>query len=120
LTYVIGNTYPEEGDSYWNTNLGCRSTLDQMEECYCRTSAIRIQAVHCWRVRSEKESSVRSKMMQSYRTNANYRSEPTNQGIQENQPGVTKCRMRMPVAAVAKAEKAAYHSHTAVVEERDD
>jgi hypothetical protein len=51
----------------------------------------------------------------------NYRLELTKiQGIQENQPGVTKYRMSMPVAAVAKAVKAAYHSHTAVVEERDD
>jgi hypothetical protein len=57
-------------------------------------------------------------------TNANYRSGSTKiqviQVIQENQPGVTKCRMSMPVAAVAKAEKAASHSHTAAVEERDD
>jgi hypothetical protein len=29
-------------------------------------------------------------------------------------------RTSMPVAAVAKAEKATYHSHTVVVEQRDD
>jgi hypothetical protein len=121
LTYVIGNTYLEDRDSYWNKNLGCRSMLGQMEKCCCRTSVVRIQVVHCWRVRSEKESSARSTMMQSCRTNVNYRLELTKiQGIQENQPGVTKYRMSMPVAAVAKAVKAAYHSHTAVVEERDD
>jgi len=39
---------------------------------------------------------------------------------QENQPGATMYRKSMPVAAVAKAVKAAYHSHTAVAERRDD
>ena len=120
-TYVKGNTSPVDRDSYCYTNLGCKSMLNQMEECCCRTSVIRIQAVHYWQVGSEKGSLVRLTKMQSCRTNANYRSEsPTIQAIQENQPGVTKYRMSMPVAAVAKAEKAAYHSHTAVVEGRDD
>lgn len=122
LTYVKGNTYPEDHrDSYLKTNLGCRSMLDQKEKCDYRMSAIRIQEVQCWRVRSEKVSLARLTMMQSCRTSANYRSESRKiQGNQENQPGVTKYRMSMPVAAVAKAEKAAYHSHTAVVEGRDD
>lgn len=122
LTYVKGNTYPEyHRDSYLNTNLGCRSMLDQKEKCGYRMSAIRIQEVQCWRVRSERVSLARSTMRQSCRTSANYRSESKKiQGNQENQPGVTKYRMSMPVAAVAKAEKAAYHSHTAVVEGRDD
>jgi hypothetical protein len=84
-------------------------------------SVIKIQEVHYWRVVSEKASLVRSMMMQSCRTSANYRLESRKiQGNQENQPGATKYRMSMPVAAVAKAEKAAYHSHTAVVEGRDD
>jgi len=121
LTYVKGNTSPVDRDSYCYTNLGCKSMLNQMEECCCRKSVIRIQVVRCWRVRLEKASSARSTKMQSCRTNANYRSEsPTIQAIQENQPGVTKYRMSMPVAAVAKAERAAYHSHTAAVEGRDD
>lgn len=37
-----------------------------------------------------------------------------------NQPGVTMYRTSMPVAAVAKAGRAAYHSRTAVAERRDD
>ena len=41
-------------------------------------------------------------------------------GNQENQPGATMYRKSMPVAAGAKAVKAAYHSHTAVAERRDD
>ena len=65
-------------------------------------------------------SLVRSTRMQSCRTNGSYRSELMKIEIQENQPGVTKYRMSMPVAAVAKAERAAYHSHTAAVEGRDD
>jgi hypothetical protein len=65
-------------------------------------------------------SLVRSTKMQSRRTNGNYRSESMKIEIQENQPGVTMYRTSMPVAAVAKAEKATYHSHTAVVEQRDD
>jgi hypothetical protein len=123
LTYVMSNTYPEDRrrDSYWNMNLGYRSMLDRRERCCCKTSVIKIQEVHYWRVVSEKASLVRSMMMQSCRTSANYRLESRKiQGNQENQPGVTKYRMSMPVAAVAKAEKAAYHSHTAVVEGRDD
>jgi len=38
----------------------------------------------------------------------------------ESQPGETKYQRSMPVAAVAKAVKATYHSHTAVAEQRDD
>jgi len=34
----------------------------------------------------------------------------------ESQPGETKYQRSMPVAAVAKAVKATYHSHTAVAE----
>ena len=121
LTYVMGNTYPEDRDSYWNMNLGYRNMLDREESCCCRTSEIRIQEVHYWRARSEKASLVRWTMMRSCRTSVNYRLKWTKiQGNQVNQPGVTKYRMSMPVAAVAKAEKAAYHSHTAVVEGRDD
>jgi hypothetical protein len=121
LTYVMGNTYPEDRDSYWNMNLGYRNMLDRGERCCCRTSVIRIQEAHCWMVRSEKEFLVRSMMMQLCKTSANYRSKSRKiQGNPENQPGVTKYRMSMPVAAVAKAEKAAYHSHTAVAEGRDD
>ena len=121
LTCVKGNTYPEDRDSCWNMNLDCTSMLDQREECGCRTSAIRIQAVQYWRARLGKVSLARSTTMQSCRMSGNYRSESRQiQGNQENQPGVTKYRMSMPVAAVAKAEKAAYHSHTAVVEGRDD
>jgi hypothetical protein len=65
-------------------------------------------------------SLVRSTRMQSRRTNGSYRSELMKIEIQENQPGVTMYRTSMPVAAVAKAEKATYHSHTVVVEQRDD
>jgi len=83
-------------------------------------SAIRIQEVQRWRARLGKVFLARSTMMQSCRTSGNYRSGLKQiQENQENQPGVTKYRMSMPVAAVAKA-KAAYHSHTVVVEGRDD
>jgi hypothetical protein len=70
----------------------------------------------------EKAFSVRSTRMRSCKKNESYRSgSRMTQGIQENQPGVTMYqKMSMPVAAVAEAEKAAYHSHTAVAERRDD
>jgi hypothetical protein len=94
--------------------------LGQMERYGYRMSAIRIQEVQCWRARSEKGFLVRLRTMQWCRMSGNYRSglKPI-QGNRENQPGVTKYRMSTPVAAVAKA-KAAYHSHTVVVEGRDD
>ena len=120
LTCVTDNTYLEDRDSYLNMNPGDKNMPAQQEYCY-RTSAIRIQEVRCWMVRSEKASLVRSTMTQWCKTSANCRSEWMKiQETQENQPGVTKYRRSMPVAAVAKAEKAAYHSHTAVVEGRDD
>lgn len=59
--------------------------------------------------------------MQSYRMSENYRSESIQtKGIPVTQPGATMYRRSMPVAAVAKARRAAYHSHTVVVEQRDD
>jgi hypothetical protein len=118
---VTGNTYPEDRGSSLGMNLGCRNMLGQREKYGCRTSAIRIQAVQCWLARLGMVFLARSTTKQSYRMSENYRSELRQiQGNQENQPGVTKYRMSMPVAAVAKAEKAASHSHTAAVEERDD
>ena len=56
--------------------------------------------------------------MQWYTTSGSCRSE--SRMIRWNQPGEMKYRMSTPGAAVAKAVKAAYHSHTVVVERRDD
>jgi len=121
LTYVKSNTYLEDRGSYLNRNLGRKNRLGRMEECCCRTSAILILEVLYLSVELGKEFLVRLTRMRSCKTNANYRSKSTTtQGIQESQPGVTMYRMSMPVAAVAKAVKAAFHSHTAVVEGRDD
>lgn len=36
-----------------------------------------------------------------------------------NQPGETKYQRNMPVAAVAKAKRATFHSHTVVAARRD-
>lgn len=67
------------------------------------------------------ESLVRSRKMRSCKTNENYRSKLI-QILEnsKNQPGVTRYRRSMPVAAAAKAKKAASHSHTTVVEQRGD
>lgn len=121
MTCVKHNTCLEERGSCWSTILGCKNTPVQMEGCCCMKSAIKILEAHCWWEVSEKEFSVRWRTMQSCKKNANCRSEWTkSQVIQVIQPGATRYRKSMPVAAVAKAKRATYHSHTAVFDLRDD
>jgi hypothetical protein len=84
-------------------------------------SAPRILRDRCWPVRWERGSWARSTNSQLCKKNENCRSESKMiPGNQESQPGATMYRRNMPVAAVAKAVEAAYHSHTAVAERRDD
>jgi len=60
---------------------------------------------------------VRSTSLLSCKTSGrSYRSELMIPRNLESQPGETKYQRSMPVAAVAKAVKATYHSHTAVAE----
>lgn len=120
-TCVKHSTYLEERGSYWSTTiLGCKNTRGQTEEYCCTRSGIRTPAAHYWWEGLEKGSWARSKTTQSCRTSASYRSGWTkSQVIQVNQPGVTKYQTSMPAAALAKAERATYHSHT-IFDLRDD
>ena len=121
LTCVKDNTSPGGRGSCLSTNLGCTSTRDQMVEYCCRKSEReRLEAQYCWGV-LERGFSARLKKMRWCKRSENCRLKSTKtQEIQVNQPGVTMYRTNMPVAAVAKAKRATYHSHTAVAVRRDD
>ncbi len=115
-----GNTFPAVDGSCSDMTLAGKNMLDQMAEC-CRTkSALMEQGGHCSQAKLEKASWVRSTRMRSCRTNVSYRSEWMILRSSGNQPGETRYRMSMPVAAGAKAARAPYHSHTAVAVRRDD
>lgn len=108
--------------SCWSTIPDCKNTLERRMEAYCYMKfGIKILEAHYWWGAWVKGSWARSRMKQSCRTSASCRLEwMKNQVIQVIQPGVTKYQMNMPVAAVAKAMRATYHSHTAVFDLRDD
>lgn len=121
LTCARDSTFPVGRGSCLNMNPGYMSTPDQKVGYCCKKSVRgRLEAQYCWE-ELERGFSARSKTMRWCMRSENCRLKSTKtQEIQVNQPGVTKYRTSMPVAAVAKAKRATYHSHTAVAERRDD
>ena len=81
--------------------------------CCCRGFARQTLRDHCWLVAWGRGSWARWTSLQLCRMTGSCRSESRIPGSRESQPGATKYLTSMPVAAVAKAVEAAYHSHTA-------
>lgn len=120
MTYVENSTSPGKDGSWPDMNLDyMRKSSQTQTGCY-REFAAGILEDRYFQEELETGSWVRSTSLRLYRMNEmSFRSGLTSPKNQGNQPGETMYRRSMPVAAVAKAEKATYHSHTAVAERRD-
>lgn len=121
LTCVKDNTSLAERDSCWSMNRACKCKPDLTEACcYMAFGSAKREDLRC-SGESVRGFWVRSTRTPSCRMSENCRSKSIQiQEIPKSQPEVTMYQTSMPVAAAAKARKAAYHSHTAVVEQRDD
>lgn len=121
LTCARDNTSLEARDSCWSMNRACTCNPDPMEGYCCRAfGSAKREDLRCSEALG-RGFLVRSTKTQSCRMSENCRSRSIQiQEIPTSQPAVTMSQTSMPVAAAAKARKAAYHSHTVVVEQRDD